>query len=146
MEVWRYEGSQLQPAYFIWKLFLCQRNYSIFTKLKHLFYILIFAIGINFTSEAQSKSTDPLGSIQPKLLKFYPNPATSAINFDFSRGYDRSYSLQIFNFMGKKIYHLKNPSPTNYIGLEEFYRGIYIFQLRDKNGSIVESGKFQVIR
>ena len=26
----------------------------------------------------------------------------------------------------------------------DFYRGIYIFQLKDKNGKVVDSGKFQV--
>ena len=68
------------------------------------------------------------------------------INFDFQRGYDASYSLLIFNFMGKKIYELKNtPSRIN-INLEDFYRGIYIYQLRDKSGIILESGKFQVIK
>ena len=81
-----------------------------------------------------------------KYIKFYPNPATAMINFDFQRGYDASYSLLIFNFMGKKIYELKNtPSRIN-INLEDFYRGIYIYQLRDKSGIILESGKFQVIK
>ncbi|MBS1732305.1 MAG: T9SS type A sorting domain-containing protein [Bacteroidetes bacterium] len=78
------------------------------------------------------------------MMKFYPNPATSVINFEFQRNFDKSYSLQIFNFMGKKVYELKTLSSRININLDEFYRGIYIFQLRDKNGSIVESGKFQV--
>ena len=78
------------------------------------------------------------------MIKFYPNPATSVINFEFQRSFDKSYSLQIFNFMGKKVYELKTLSSRININLDEFYRGIYIFQLRDKNGSIVESGKFQV--
>ena len=77
-------------------------------------------------------------------MKFYPNPATSVINFEFQRNFDKSYSLQIFNFMGKKVYELKTLSSRININLDEFYRGIYLFQLRDKNGSIVESGKFQV--
>jgi len=48
--------------------------------------------------------------------------------------------------MGKKVYELKNmPSRIN-INLEDFYRGIYIYQLRNKNGNIIESGKFQVVK
>ena len=78
------------------------------------------------------------------MVNFYPNPATSVINFDFQRGVDKTYSLQIFNFMGKKVYEVKTIAPRMNINLDEFYRGIYIFQLRDKNGSILESGKFQV--
>ena len=78
------------------------------------------------------------------MIRFYPNPATSVINFDFQKNVDKSYSLQIFNFMGKKVYELKNLSSKMNIELNDFYRAIYIFQLKDKNGSILESGKFQV--
>lgn len=120
-----------------------QKNYTIFTLLKKSIYILIVLIGLTFTSFAQNRTeTEPAS--QAKMIKFYPNPATSVINFEFQRSFDKSYSLQIFNFMGKKVYELKTLSSRININLDEFYRGIYIFQLRDKNGSIVESGKFQV--
>lgn len=79
-----------------------------------------------------------------RVIKFYPNPATSFINFDFQKDYDRSFSFQIFNFLGKKVYELANVSPRTVVSLNDFYRGIYIFQLRDRNGRIVDSGKFQV--
>ena len=32
------------------------------------------------------------------------------------------------------------------VSLTDFYRGVYIFQLRDAQGTIVESGKFQVVK
>ena len=98
---------------------------------------------MTFTSFAQTKA-DVETTAQAKMIKFYPNPATSVINFDFQRGFDKTYSLQIFNFMGKKVYELKTITSRMNINLDDFYRGIYIFQLRDKNGTIVESGKFQV--
>ena len=28
----------------------------------------------------------------------------------------------------------------------DFYRGIYVFQLRDKDGKLIESGKFQIVK
>ena len=101
---------------------------------------------INAGSFAQNRfAVDPSISAN-HLIKFYPNPATAVINFDFQKGYDASFSLLIFNFMGKKVYELKNtPSRIN-INLEDFYRGIYIYQLRNKNGNIIESGKFQVVK
>ena len=111
--------------------------------MKKSVYILSVLIGLTFTSFAQNRTEPETGS-QVKMMKFYPNPATSVINFEFQRNFDKSYSLQIFNFMGKKVYELKTLSSRININLDEFYRGIYIFQLRDKNGSIVESGKFQV--
>lgn len=46
--------------------------------------------------------------------------------------------------MGKKAYELKSTPPRFSIDLNDFFRGIYIFQLRDKSGRIIESGKFQV--
>ena len=120
-----------------------QKIYTIFTLLKKSVYILLVLIGLTFTSFAQNRTEAESGS-QVKMMKFYPNPATSVINFEFQRNFDKSYSLQIFNFMGKKVYELKTLSSRININLDEFYRGIYLFQLRDKNGSIVESGKFQV--
>ncbi len=114
--------------------------------MKKFINILTLLIGLTFTSFAQNKTDGDQSIAQAKLIKFYPNPASAVINFDYLRGYDKSYSLQIFNFMGKKVYELKSTALKMTISLDEFYRGIYVFQLRDKNGSIVESGKFQVIK
>ncbi len=107
-------------------------------------YILILTLGIGFSSSAQKQSLNAPAPV--KMLKFFPNPATSAINFDFQRDYNNNYTLQIYNFMGKKVFDLKKPSSYTRVSLENFYRGMYVYQLRDKNGFIVDSGKFQVIR
>ncbi len=113
--------------------------------LKKYYYILILFIGINFTSFAQNK-TSASGDPVAKLVRPYPIPATTSINFDFLYGYDKSFSLQIYNFMGKKVTEINNVSPRINMRLDDFYRGIYIYQLRDKNGKIVDSGKFQVVK
>ena len=84
--------------------------------------------------------------VQVKFLKSFPNPATSAINFEFVKGYQNNYNFIIFNFIGKPIFESKNiPSRVN-VNLDNFYRGIYVYQLRTNNGAILESGKFQVIK
>lgn len=111
---------------------------------KRLSLILILLFGLIFTSFAQTKT--PGSGDDAKYLKFYPNPATTTIAFEFLSDYDKSYSIQIYNFMGKEVYELKATSPIVTVPLDEFYRGMYIFQLRDGNGAIVESGKFQVIK
>ena len=78
-------------------------------------------------------------------VHFYPNPASSYITFeDYFKKYDKSYSVQLYNFLGKKVYEFNLADPKNIINLSDFFRGIYIFQLKDSNGKIVESGKFQV--
>jgi hypothetical protein len=113
--------------------------------LKKIVYILILFIGITFTSFAQTKNPaqgDPIA----KLIKPYPIPATTSINFDFQYGYDKSFSLQIYNFMGKKIIEVSKMLPRINMPLDEFYRGFYVYQLRDKEGKIIESGKFLIVK
>jgi hypothetical protein len=111
--------------------------------LKKLFYILIFIVGLQASSNAQVKH---LANDAVKTVKFYPNPATSFINFEFAENYDDSYTLVIFNFIGKKVEDLKVTDQKITVSLTDFYRGVYIFQLRDKQGNIIESGKFQVVK
>jgi hypothetical protein len=77
-------------------------------------------------------------------VRFYPNPATTQITFDFQKGFERGYSLQIFSFLGKKAFEASNMGNRTVVNLTDFNRGIYIYQLRDRNGKLVESGKFQV--
>ena len=81
-----------------------------------------------------------------KTVKFYPNPAVSFINFEFKKDYDKSYTLLIYNFIGKKMTELKPTEQKITVPLTEYYRGVYIFQLRDAQGNVVESGKFQVVK
>jgi hypothetical protein len=107
-----------------------------------IFYILSIILLTTTSSIAQNRinPTDP----ESKLVKFYPNPAISQITFSFEKGYDKNFSLQIFNFIGKKVYEAGNPAQKTTVDLTEFFRGVYIFQVRDKSGKILESGKFQV--
>ena len=111
--------------------------------LKNTIIILsILVFGFNLKGYSQNNNIDASN----RIIKFYPNPASTFINFDFLRSYDVNYSLFIFNFMGKKIIEIKNtPSRIN-LNLVDFYRGVYIYQLRDRNGNIMETGKFQVVK
>jgi len=113
--------------------------------LKKITTILIVLFGITFTSFAQLKSGND-GDAAVKVVKFYPNPATTAINFELPSGYDKSYSIQLFNFMGKKVSEINVSTQRISFSLDGFYRGVYIYQLRDKYGKVVDSGKFQVVK
>jgi hypothetical protein len=77
-------------------------------------------------------------------VRFYPNPATTVVNFDFQKAYDRGYSIQIFNFLGRKMFESNNLPQKTTLNLTDYNLGVYIYQLRDKSGKLVESGKFQV--
>ncbi|CAN5183418.1 hypothetical protein BH20BAC1_BH20BAC1_23400 [soil metagenome] len=113
--------------------------------MKKIFYILIFTAVCNV--QGISQTNNPFSrDVNQKTVKFYPNPAISFINFEFLHVYDESYSFQIYNFIGKKIAELKPSDKKVILPLTQFYRGVYIFQLKDRAGNIVESGKFQVSR
>ena len=110
-----------------------------------IFYPLIITLIFSLHAYSQDRPT-PSSDLEAttRIIKFYPNPATSIINFDFQKGYDKSYTFQIFNFLGKKVYEVSNVTPRTVVNLTDFYRGVYIFQLKDKSGKMIDSGKFQV--
>lgn len=124
-------------------------NYN-FVLLKRIFYIFLFIAGSHLSANAQIKTAFNKGvngaDEAVKTVKLYPNPATSFINFEFDKKYDATYTLLIFNFIGKKIEDLKITDKKITLPLNDYYRGIYVFQVRDKQGEVMESGKFQVSR
>lgn len=81
-----------------------------------------------------------------KLVKYYPNPAISYINFEFPPEIDKSYTLYIFSFVGKKMTEVAVENNKMVVPLTGYYRGLYVFQLRDKTGRIIETGRFQVVQ
>lgn len=111
-----------------------------------MFIISIIAAGLIFTSFAQTKSSVIAGDQNAKIINYYPNPATASINFELMRGYGKTYSIQLYNFMGKKVLDINKISNLTNLSLSSFYRGVYIFRLTDKNGVVVDAGKFQVIK
>lgn len=112
------------------------------------FYLIIFLSCLTFFANAQmvksSEQSFLSNNVQSKVVRFYPNPASSIINFEFSQPVQHDYILQVFNFVGKKVFELNAVLQKTTVPLTDFYRGIYIFQLRDKSGRVIESGKFQV--
>jgi len=110
-----------------------------------IFYIVSIIFFVNVSAKGQDRTIPSADNVpNSKIVKFYPNPATTFINFEFQQSVDKTSSLQIFNFLGKKVYELNNISNRTYIDLTSFLRGIYIFQLRDRTGKVIESGKFNV--
>jgi hypothetical protein len=112
-----------------------------------IFYILITFILVT-TTQAKSQARMSIPEAGQKIVKFYPNPAISYITFELDRDLNtntnKNYSLQIYNFLGKKVYEVAMANPQTKIDLTNFVRGLYIFQLKDQNGRVTESDKFQV--
>ena len=113
--------------------------------MKRFFYILLFLSGLKLNAQAQVKS-DFLAVGVIKTVRCYPNPAVSSINFEFKDADIAYSSLLIFNFIGKKVLEIKVLEQKIVVPLTDFYRGVYIFQVRDKQGNVLASGKFQVAK
>ena len=98
---------------------------------------------LTLSSFAQSGIGSDNGSSQTKIIKSYPNPASSVVTFEFQRSYSRAYSIRVLNSIGKQVYEAQNMPSSLRIDLreEKFYRGIYIYQLVNKYGVVIESGK-----
>ena len=110
--------------------------------MKRLLLIFLIAVNVN-TAQAQARTA----AASDPIVRFYPNPATSFITFDFQKAFEAGHSIQIYNFpQGKKVYEAKNMSQRTIINLSDYNRGVYIYQLHDVSGRMVASGKFQVSR
>lgn len=111
-----------------------------------IFYTLSIILLSTLSAKSQERPSPLPASSVPatRIIKFYPNPAVSYINFEFQKNYEQELNFQIINFLGKKVLEINNVSPKTQVNLSDFYRGVYIFQLRDKNGKVIDSGKFQV--
>jgi Secretion system C-terminal sorting domain len=110
-----------------------------------IFYTLSIILLCSLSAKSQERTTSLQASTPvTRIIKFYPNPAVAYINFEFQKNYEKDLNLQVINFLGRKVLELNNVSPKTQVNLSDFYRGVYIFQLRDKNGKVIDSGKFQV--
>ena len=115
-------------------------------KTSTLLLIMVFSL-TSFIGQAQSEKSQPATDGGSKIVKLYPNPATTVINFEIQQhNNDQLYDLIVYNFLGKKIEQLKGISNRTSLSLSNYYNGLYIFQLRDQRGNLVESGKFNVIK
>ena len=106
--------------------------------------LLISSIILLTATYSQGQSRSPLSDGNGSIVRFYPNPATSNITFDFQKNLEKGHTIQLYNFLGKKVFEATNLNQRTSINLSDYTRGVYIYQLFDKTGKLIESGKFQV--
>lgn len=114
--------------------------------MKRLLPILFLLVLTSLHAQAQTGRTTP-GTDADRIVKLYPNPATSYITFDLQANFKKGLSVQIYNgVLGKKMYESQISQEKFTLTLNDYTRGIYIYHLVDATGKIIESGKFQVSR
>lgn len=115
--------------------------------MRRILPILSFILLIAIQSQGQSARIVPTTTIPgDRIINLYPNPATTYIIFDLQGNFQRGLSLQVFSFLGKKMYESKNLPQKTTLDLTEFNRGLYMYHLTDVTGKVIESGKFQVTK
>jgi hypothetical protein len=110
-------------------------------------FIVVIVLLFSFYATGVGQKTWKEGTApvsEKAMIRFYPNPATSIINFEFKIPVYSGYTLQVFSFLGRKVLTVLVTNTKTSVNNSELNRGIYVFQLRDTNGRIVESNKFQV--
>ena len=122
---------------------LLLKNKSKFVSLKRILPILSFILLTAISSQAQTARVAPPIETADKV-KLYPNPATTYITFDLQGTHQKGMSIQIYHMLGKRMYDAQNVSEKTTVNLGDYNRGVYIYHLKDNNGKLIESGKFQV--
>jgi len=108
-----------------------------------IFYIVVSIILLTST-QARSQARGPLSEPDHKVIKFYPNPAVSYITFELTKDPNKSFTLQIFSFLGRKVKDVQEVTEKATVNLSDLPRGIYTFQLKNEEGRVTDSGLFQV--
>lgn len=133
----------------MWLLRCNEKKNLLFCANKVKFVLVIRIVLISFilltavNSKGQS-NREPSPDALQRILKVYPNPATTFTKFEFQKNFDKGYTLHVINFIGKQVYEEKNISSTTTLDLSSYNRGVYIYQLKNQSGKVIESGKFQV--
>jgi hypothetical protein len=120
------------------------KNKSKFVSLKRILPILSIILLTAIHSQGQTSRNTPTDA--GEIVKLYPNPATSYITFDLQQNYQKGMAIQVYNFLGRKMYETQNVGEKTTVNLNDYNRGVYIYHLRDQSGRLIESGKFQVTK
>ena len=82
-------------------------------------------------------------TIQNENIKLSPNPADEFITINFGNS-KAIIQFEILDLNGKLIESITVNSKTETIGVGHLNNGLYFYTVRDKNSSIITSGKFTV--
>jgi len=101
--------------------------------------IPILSIILLFALQAQAQpSRNPNSENGERIIKLYPNPATSFVTFDFEKNYKQGLTIYIYNgVLGKKMFESINVPAKTTVNLNDFTRGLYIYHLTDNTGKII---------
>ena len=86
----------------------------------------------------------PVEKKEERKVAFFPNPAVTYITFEFKETIRRGTQIQMFSFLGRQVKTIQATAQKTTVNISDLTRGVYVFQVRDPDGRIIESNKFQV--
>ncbi|MES2646620.1 MAG: T9SS type A sorting domain-containing protein [Bacteroidota bacterium] len=113
--------------------------------MKSLMLILVSLLLANATFSQKVILQQP-GIQQIKSIRFFPNPASTTVTFEFNQAIEKGYSLQVYSFLGRQVLTVPVTGPRISINVSDLMKGVYVFQVRNSSGQIVATNKFQVSR
>jgi hypothetical protein len=78
-------------------------------------------------------------------INVYPNPASTEVNFAIT-GNDMAQHADIYDITGKKINTYSIMNNLAAISTVNYAPGLYFYQVYDKSGALMKTGKFSVSR
>ncbi|CAN5630809.1 hypothetical protein BH10BAC3_BH10BAC3_24350 [soil metagenome] len=113
--------------------------------MKHFSFIALLIL-LSAASFSQKTLPQQVGAQETKSIRFFPNPASTTVTFEFNEAIEKGYSLLVYSFLGRKVLTVPVTGSRISINVTDLMRGVYIFQVRNANGRIVATNKFQVSR
>jgi hypothetical protein len=75
-------------------------------------------------------------------FSLYPNPASESVRLVSKSDEKANYSLRVMNVVGQVVFEDEMNRNEKFINVSPFENGMYIIQIQDGAGSIIESMKF----
>jgi hypothetical protein len=84
-------------------------------------------------------------SVAPASVSVYPNPATNEVHFNVTSSGITSY-INVFDMTGQKVSTIDTHNNFATLNSSQLASGLYFYQLYDRAGSLMKTGKFSIYK
>jgi hypothetical protein len=84
-------------------------------------------------------------SVAPASVSVYPNPATNEVHFNVTSSGMTGY-INVFDMTGQKVSTVDTHNNFATLNSSQLASGLYFYQLYDRAGSLMKTGKFSIYK
>jgi hypothetical protein len=77
-------------------------------------------------------------------VKLYPNPVINMLQVEYRVGIQRELTLKVYDMSGREVMERKQLKSGDQVNMRGLLRGVYQYQLLDKVGKLITSGKIMI--